>query len=325
MDSPPDKASTDQAETMFSVVMPSYNHQAYIDAAIQSIRDQTFGDWELIIVDDGSSDDSPAIAQRHAQADARITVISQTNAGPAAARNAGIGRARGPWLAFLDSDDLWYSETLELYARKIADQPAAEFIYGYRDRLNPDGTVTRLPGEHQDSPSGTAELFAGTFLSTMSVCHRKDLFDRVGGFDQSLRSCEDYELYLRMSLLTHLVPIGRATGLRRRHGGNLSAQSGFSRFQEAEILRRFARSAPAAGLLPAELIARRLGRLYYCSGREYFKSFHLGQAAVALAESMRFSRSAKVASLKLLCTLLGPLGRREAREIPWLSDQAGRD
>ena len=303
---------------MFSVVMPAYNHAEYIPEAMGSIQAQSLADWELIVVDDGSSDGTAEVAEAIAAVDGRIRIIRQANAGPAAARNAGTRAARADWLAFLDSDDLWYPRTLEHYADGIARRPDGQFFHGYRDRLNRDGTATATKGQFQDAPTGAAELFGRMFLSTMVVCIARALAERCGGFDESLRSCEDYELFLRLSLLTRFWPIGAATGLRRRHERNISTQTGFSRFQEAEVLRRFVERQGGSAVVPEELVRRRLARLYYASARQYFKARCVRKALVAANESLAWRGSVKVLALKAACAAIRPLGRDDGRPIPWL-------
>jgi len=308
---------------MFSIIMPVYNHAAYIDEAIRSVRDQTFEDWELIVVDDGSTDGSADIARRHAEADARITVLRQANAGAPAARNAAARRARADWLAFLDSDDLWYADALETYARKIAELPDAQFIYGYRDRLNADGSVTRLTGQFQEAPTGPKELFGRMFISVIVACLSKSLFQRAGGFDEGLRGCEDYELFLRLGLDVRFYPIGRSVALRRRHESNVSARSGFSRFLEAEVLRRFVERQGGDGLIQPELAATRLARIYRSSGWEYLRRRHARQGIVALRRSLSCRWTVKAAVLKVICGLLLPFDRDDGRDLPWLAGRPG--
>jgi len=302
----------------FSVIMPVYDHAEYVGEAIESVRAQTFGDWELIVIDDGSSDGSGEIAEEFAARDRRIRVLHQVNAGPAAARNAGIRAAQGEWLAYLDSDDLWYPQTLANYGDAIAARPAALFFYGYRHRLNPDGSLTELPGEFQQHATGTREIFQRMYLSHMCVCYRRGLMDRAGPYDESLRSCEDYELYLRMSLHTTFEPLGRATGLRRRHGRNISRRSGFSRFQEAEVLRRFVEKQGGRQVLPQELISARLGRLYLAAGREYLRGGCFRQAGTALKQSGRWRRSSGAVVLRIAARLLRPFSSKRSADVPWM-------
>ncbi len=297
-------------ECMFSVIMPVYNHADYLGQAIESVLGQTCEDWELIIVDDGSTDESPEIAQRFAQQDGRVKVLTQPNAGPAKARNTALALARGRWLAFIDSDDVYLPDALEQFAWHILSNPAASFFHGYRHRLDADGAVTELAGQYQDKPSGPAELFGRMYLSHLCVCWQRSLLETLIGYDESLRSCEDYELYLRMSLLGQFYPIGAATGLRRRHDKNLSKQTGASRLQEAQILQRFIETQGGRAVVPPEIVSGRLAKLYYSAGRQYFKARQYRQAIQALNESAKFRRTLKATSLNLLAHILQPLGKK---------------
>ena len=194
--------------------------------------------------------------------------------------------------------------------------PGKTFFYASRHRLDDDGVVTATPGEFQEAESGTRELFGRMYLSHMSVCYRRELFETVGGYDENLRSCEDYELYLRMSLGARFTPLGFATGLRRRHGTNISRQTGFSRRLEAEVLKRFVdKQGGRAHLEPAQ-IAARLGRLYYASGRQYVKEGRFKEACRRFAEAHRYARSVKSTALAALATVLWPFGGRETRGLP---------
>ena len=298
--------------------MPVYNHARYVGQAVRSVQAQTHRDWELLIVDDGSTDGSGELVDELAKADERITALHQANAGPAAARNLAISKSRGVWLTYIDSDDLWFPETLANYADYIAAHPDAQFIYGYRHRLNRDGSVTELAGQYQDRPTGTAELFARMHLSHLCVCYRRRLIDRTGGYDETLRSCEDYELYLRMSLHCRFEPLGAPTGLRRRHSQNLSRQSGYSRMLEAEVLSRFIQRQGGAEVLDDGCIRRRLGRLYYSAGRQYFKARCFGQALAATKLAHKHARTFRSTGISLLSRLLLPLGRTDERQIPRL-------
>jgi glycosyltransferase involved in cell wall biosynthesis len=295
---------------MFSVIMPVYNHAEYLPQAIESVLGQSCSDWELIIVDDGSIDDSLEIARQFTRRDGRIKLLTQPNAGPAKARNTALAQAKGRWLAFIDSDDVYLPNALELFTKHIRANPDESFFHGYRHRLDADGTVTELAGQYQDRPTGTAELFGRMYLSHLCVCWRRDLLEKTSGYDESLRSCEDYELYLRMSLLTRFYPIGQATGLRRRHDKNLSKQTGASRLQEARILQRFIEAPGGRQAVPPELVSSRLARLYYSAGRQYFKARQYKQAIQALDESAKFKRTLKATVLNLLAHILLPLRKK---------------
>ena len=104
---------------LFSVIMPAYNRAAFIGAALHSVVAQTLGDWECIVVDDGSTDGTCAVVREMAAKEPRIRLIEQANAGPGAARNKGAAAATGKYLAFLDSDDLWMPWALETYREAL--------------------------------------------------------------------------------------------------------------------------------------------------------------------------------------------------------------
>jgi glycosyltransferase involved in cell wall biosynthesis len=303
---------------MFSIIMPVYNHADYVAEAVESVRKQSFQDWELIIVDDGSTDGSAGLVDELARQDARIVALHQANAGPAAARNAGLDRATGQWLTYLDSDDVWYGNALENFARFAKAHGDAKFIYGYRHRLEENGRITKLPGEFQDRPTGTKELFGRMYLSHLCVCYRRKLLDLAGRYDPSLRTCEDYELYLRISLHCRFEPLGLPTGLRRRHGTNISRQSGRSRMLEAEVLRRFVERQGGSGVLDERTVARRLGQVYYSAARQYFKARCYRQAIDASRLAHRHRRTIRSAGISLFSRCLLPFGRTDGECLPTL-------
>jgi glycosyltransferase involved in cell wall biosynthesis len=253
-----------------------------------------------------------------AAGDGRIVVLHQANAGASAARRAGVARARAAWLAYLDSDDLWRPDALATYAAYIAEHPGAQFLFGHRHRLNEDGSVTELPAEHQLRPSGTKEIFEHIYISHLCVCYRRDLYEKAGGFDGSLRAVEDYDLYLRMSLLCEFEPVGRVTGLRRRHPGCLSRASGYSKMLEAEVLRRFVERQGGKDRLDPLRVRRRLGKLYRAAGKEYFKRRCYRNAMEALRSARPYPTSFQGWLIGVLSRILLPLGRSDPRDLPRL-------
>ena len=281
-----------QHHPAISVIMSVHNHQAFVRQAVESVIAQTCADWELILINNGSTDDSPELINELARRDPRIRPFHQPNIGLPASRNRAIGLARASWIAYLASDDVWFPHTLATYAAYLDSHPRAQFTFGYAHRLC-DVAITELPGVHQDRLVGTRELFQRMFLTPLTVCHRRELWDRAGRFDAQLVWCDDYDLFLRMSLLCRFEPIGSVLGLRRRHDGNLSAPSGPSYRAEAEVLHRFADGA-GRNVLDTRLIARRLGQAYgraarrYMRERNYPQALALAQKALALAPTWRY-------------------------------------
>lgn len=134
----------------FSVIIPVYNSEKSLDRCLRSVLEQSFEDYEVVIIDDGSSDGSPAICRRYAEADPRIRYICQENGGVSSARNHGIQEAEGEFLVFLDSDDCYRPAYLETFSRMIAENPDCDHFWcGYCTLSNDpevNGAVTKLPG-----------------------------------------------------------------------------------------------------------------------------------------------------------------------------------
>jgi glycosyltransferase involved in cell wall biosynthesis len=212
---------------LFSVVMPAYNAERTIGDAIQSTLAQTVDDFELVVVDDGSTDNTAEIVLRFR--DSRIELVRQPNGGLAAARNTGLSRARGVYASFLDADDLLmptYLEATNVTFERFPDAEIVDCEHWLLDDLT--GRVRVAPRAAQDlRPHDPARLLRallkenliwGTATVPMSV------IGEVGGFDPRLRACEDYELWLRIVARGHRVACasGRLV-VWRRTGSTLSA------------------------------------------------------------------------------------------------------
>ena len=181
-----------------SIITPAWNAASYIGETITSVRAQTFEDWEWLIVDDGSSDDTVFTIVAHAAGDRRIVLLRQANAGPSAARNRAMRHASGRWFAFLDSDDVWQPRFLEAQLAVFRDHPDTDVVTATAlNRGGPfDGQPTRpwVAGQ----PMLTHEQIIGdeTSVFIMSV-FRRQVFDTVQGFDEQQWTSEDYDFWLR--------------------------------------------------------------------------------------------------------------------------------
>ena len=184
---------------MISVIIPTYNRAMYLERAIGSVLAQEHPCDELIVVDDGSTDATPALVERLAAgAAAPIRLVRQTNRGAAAARNLGVREARGQLLAFLDSDDWWLPRKLQLQTAAMAAAPA--FLISHtRELWFRRGQRVNQKKKH-DPPHGN--IFSASLgmcvVGMSTVVARRELFDRYGGFDETLPCCEDYDLWLRV-------------------------------------------------------------------------------------------------------------------------------
>jgi glycosyltransferase involved in cell wall biosynthesis len=179
-----------------SVIMPIWNHAEHVGEAIESLLHQTRADWELIIVDDGSTDDSAAAVRRFD--DDRIRYVFQRRAGVSSARNAGLELATGAYIAFLDADDRYHPQKLEDQLAHFARNPDVGGVYCARIDIDRQGGPLRL---HR-SPSAVSvrSLVLGFPFAPGEVAVRSQWLERVGGFDPSLVENEDRDLFLRLVL-----------------------------------------------------------------------------------------------------------------------------
>ena len=179
-----------------SVVIPTYNRGWTIKRAVDSVLAQTFRNFELIVVDDGSGDDTADILAGYGTA---IRVIRQPNAGVSAARNTGIRAAGGDFIAFLDSDDYWLPEKLQIQSAYFNTHPEAVICQTEEIWIRNGKRVN--PKKVHKKPSGRIfrASLALCLVSPSAVMLRRELFDEIGGFDETLPACEDYDLWLRIS------------------------------------------------------------------------------------------------------------------------------
>ncbi len=183
-----------------SVIIPTFNRAGFLGRAIASVLDQTLLCSELIIVDDGSTDGTQALLSKIPPAtQIPIRVCRQENRGPAAARNVGIREARFAFVAFLDSDDHWHKRKLEKQYRSLVDQPQY-WISNTREKWIRKGHHLNQKEKHIPRHGDIFDHCLQLCVVGMStVMMKKELFDHVGLFDESLPCCEDYDLWLRVS------------------------------------------------------------------------------------------------------------------------------
>lgn len=181
---------------MISIIMPAYNAEQYIESAIQSVRKQTVTDWELIVVDDLSSDNTAKIVSEIMREDARIHLIcNEQNQGVSYCRNMGVQKANGEWIAFLDSDDCWKTEKLE-HQLAVAEEKDAQFIFTGSAFMDEDGQEKDYILQVKDITS-YKELLKQNIISCSSVMIKKDLMLQYP-MGESKGVHEDYETWLRI-------------------------------------------------------------------------------------------------------------------------------
>jgi glycosyltransferase involved in cell wall biosynthesis len=182
-----------------SVIIPAYNAAGTIVRALNSVLAQSLGPHEIIVIDDGSKDDLAAVLQPYAD---RVRLVRQQNSGASAARNHGARLAQAPLLAFLDADDFWHSQKLEIQAAAFSARPETAYCWTagrrWRDG-DADPTHDSVP-KNLAAPiyvTDFAKIFARPYLGTPGIVIRRDVFESLGGFRENLTSAEDIDLWLR--------------------------------------------------------------------------------------------------------------------------------
>ena len=230
---------------MVSVVIPTYNCARYLPEAIDSVLAQTYRDFEIIVVDDGSTDNTPEVLARYGD---QIRIIRQPDQGRSAARNAGILAARGEYIAFLDADDLWLPQKLEKQLALFAARAEIGWVYSDYRRLAELGSDTdtffhraglRPPPEGRILP----ELLSGCITSTITVMARASCFRRVGLFDPSLTRAEDYDMWIRLATQFDAACVDEPLALYRQHSRQITSRThpGIAEYHTWRVLGKFMR------------------------------------------------------------------------------------
>lgn len=264
---PAGPAAEGGSEPRVSVIIPTYNRAALVREAVQSALAQTFTDFEIVVVDDGSTDDTPAALATYAR---RIRYVRQENRGVAAAWNRGIRESRGAFLAFLCSDDLWVPEALRTVMEAFDRHPEAALV-SYRAReITAGGARTGLV--YGKRSRGAIYTTRGLLREDSGGCSwfvaRREALERIGLFDESLRSAEDCDLCLRLSFEATLVGIRQPLLLRRRHDGNLSGDRLLNAREWIRLLDKLARQRPGFVRRHPWVYRRTLGKAFLRLGRE---------------------------------------------------------
>jgi glycosyltransferase involved in cell wall biosynthesis len=218
-----------------SVVIPCFEQAHFLGEAIESVTAQTRAAAEIVVVDDGSSDNSYAVAGRYPQ----VHRLRQANRGVAAARNFGLAHSRSEFLVFLDADDRLLPEAIELGVASLAKRPHVAFVAGMSRDVGSDGRKLgdrRQPLVTQDH---YLRLLEDCYIwSGSSIVHRRSAVEAVDGFDESLSAGDDYDLYLRIA---HDFPIychDAVVTEYRRHGSNTTRDSAVVLASQLDVLRR---------------------------------------------------------------------------------------
>lgn len=246
-DAQPGRSRDTTQRPSVSIVIPAFNRARFLGETLESVRVQSLRDWECIIVDDGSTDDTPALAAEYANRDPRFRVIRIKNGGPSAARNHGYLRTSpdSKFVTFMDSDDVWLPHALEALRQQLRAEPTLVGTHGLAEMINEAGEPhalgsysahgrRRLGVERKrlvvwplDRPTEFAVLVNGNVLFPPGlVLARREAYESAGMFDECFRGPEDWDMLIRLSRQGNLGFVNEVILHYRMHDSNLGAAAG---------------------------------------------------------------------------------------------------
>lgn len=268
---------------LVSVVVPIYNAAANLEQTLRSLLAQSLTNWELIAIDDGSSDDSVAIVSSLFGPDPRVRLLQQSNSGVSIARNRGVAASRAPLIAFLDADDLWHPDKLRLHVEFHSGESDLGVSFAKVEFLSPGGKPTGLVASHPHRALRPADfLCENPTTTTSNWVLRREVVEAVGGFVEQMSYSEDLEWLLRVACdgRWRIAPIDRVLTYYRTSVGGLS--SSLQRMEQGwlRLIREARRYAPE--LVESRFATAQAVHLRYLARR----SLRLGGAPAAGADYM---------------------------------------
>jgi len=229
---------TPQVLPRVSVIISTYERPEYLRQALDSVYSQTFGDYEVIVVDDGSSE--ATVASYELAANTRLIKHERSRCGCAATKNTGARAARGEYLAYLDDDDIWLPHKLESQVNVLDQHPEVGLVYCHFTLV--DRELEALPGQPAPKSSGGScfdRLIRGNIIKSPStVMLRRQVIDDCGGFREDLLGAEDWEMWIRVACRYQMWSVPEPLVLYRTHPGQLTLRMLTSRRADVQVIER---------------------------------------------------------------------------------------
>lgn len=302
--------------TRISIIMPAFDREAYVAEAIDSVLAQTYEDWELIVVDDGSTDETLSIATTYAHGHPRkIRVLSRAHGGVVAARNAGIEVAEGGFVAFLDSDDTWEPDKLASQIAVFDAEPHAAFVYTGFSEVDANGSVVRkvLPDSRFQGEILELLWLADNEILGATLLVRRSTLLAVGMFDSRLEGAENLALRLRLAETGPIRFVDRSLYNYRRHGSNLSSDRSRMLDERRKIIEAYLdRRDSGYGALFRRKVKARHDRL---AGDLAFETEEFGAALGRYAKAVPFVPGRGDVLIRMVRCVLGSTGNRVLRRL----------
>lgn len=272
-----------------SVVIPAYNAMTYLPDTVESVLRQTFTDFEVLIVNDGSSDQ--VVEWACGLVDPRVKLISQENQGASGARNTGIAHAQGEYVAFLDADDIWEPTKLEKQVCCLEDNPAVGLVNTWTVLINKQGKSTGSVSTSQAEGNVWKQIILYNFLVCSSVVVRRCCFD-IGVFDRNLNLCEDWDMWIRIASRYSFAVVKEPLVYYRLHPNNTTKNYQTFLQHSRTVIEKAFQSAPLE-LLYLRNRSYGYANLYMAwrslESRDYEAVSHYRQQALAHYSQLRYS------------------------------------
>lgn len=273
-----------------SIVIATYNRAHLLPATLDSILGQTFKDFEIILVDDGSTDNTPEVMAPYA---AHVRYIHQKNRGPSAARNLGVSKATGGWIAFQDSDDLCAPAHLQTLYGYAKNRPGCGMVFAngayLGSREHNRNTIIPASKSRELAKRGIRieDIFDKSIVRLQAALISKAAYDAVGGHDESLRICMDLDLSFRLLMKYPIAYIDEVVFLYRKHEGNIGRNEELRLTENIRVIEKLLQNYPAAkSTLGAKKIARRLAYRYYRLAKGRRKRSRLPEARQSMGQAI---------------------------------------
>lgn len=276
-----------------SVIIPAYNAMAYLPETVESVLRQTFTDFEVLIIDDGSSDHT--VQWVSGLVDPRVKLIEQQNQGASAARNTGIAHAKGEYVSFLDADDLWSETMLEKQVRCLEDNPAVGLVHTWMALIDEQGRPTGRVMTSNAEGDVWQQLVEQNTVFCSSVMVRSCCFETVGVFDRNLLNIDDWDMWIRIAAHYHFAVLKEPLMRYRQHQNNMSKNWQVVEQALRSIIEKAFRCAPPE---VQYLKSRSYGhaniflawKALQSSNRDYKRAIDFRASAIAHFPKLRYSR-----------------------------------
>jgi len=292
---------------MIDIIMPVYNNEKHLQAALNSVLGQTCQDYSLIIVNDGSTDGSEWIIERYRQNfQERLNYIRQENKGPASARNTAIRAGNGEFIAFLDADDIWEDEKLAKQIAALQSDPKAGFVYTDNDFIDESGAIIENYIRKVKMVRGNVllDLFCDHFLMTPAVMMRRACLERVGLFNEDLKVGEDYDFFLRLAAAYPAEAIQEKLWKRKVIADSLSRQDHvFDAQVDLHTLEGFIKGHPRFFAENKGPVKDRLANYHFEQAYRLLERGSNGPAFKNLLCSLKYKITLKAVKNLMLCCL----------------------